>query len=441
MEPLSEREPSLSMYRATLEWLLLLEARRGMEFKLERVARALAKLDDPQRAFRSLHVAGTNGKGSVAAMSESILRHAGVRTGLYTSPHLVDFRERIRVADAWISMAAVVELVAEIRVRVDVEGQGLTFFEVATILAFLHFARSKVEVAVVEVGLGGRLDATNVLDADVAVITSIGFDHEAFLGNSLAEIAREKAGILKANRPAVLGPLPPAVLTVIEGVAERVGAPLVRCHREFTIAAGDRDGLTYDAGARHIDGLRPALLGEHQIGNAAVAIAAVDLLMAETPVAEDSIRSGIASVRWPGRLDVVSREPLVILDAAHNMDGARVLAEALPALLAGRSVHLVFGVLADKRWPEMVQVLSAVAAKVTVTGVPVPRGAALEPVAQAFAQRVPTTVCADPLVAVQAAIAAASPSEAVVVAGSVFLIGAVYPLFAEATARPSGGDG
>ena len=416
-------------YEATLAWMLGLEARRGMDFKLERVAAALAAVGDPQRAYRTIHVAGTNGKGSVAAMAEAILRAAGLRTGLYTSPHLVDFRERIRVAGAWVPRAAVVADVARVRASVDVAATGLTFFELATIIAFLHFARERVAVAVVEVGLGGRLDATNVIDGDVAVITSIGFDHEAFLGNTLAAIAGEKAGILRAGRPAIIGALAPEAMAAVEASARRVGAPLLRLGREIRVESG-ADGMDFHGPRRTLAGLRPGLHGEHQHDNAALAIAAVDELQGGLVDAR-AVRAGIGGVRWPGRLETVGVEPPVVLDAAHNPDGMRVLARELAGLVGGRPVHLVFGVLGDKRWEEMVDAIAPRVARVSVVRVPVPRTAEPDVVARRFARYCPADVVEDPREAVSRAVAeASSGAAAVVVAGSVFLIGAVRELFA-----------
>jgi dihydrofolate synthase/folylpolyglutamate synthase len=429
-------------YEATLAWLLSLEATRGMDFKLERVRRALDAVGSPQQRFRTIHVAGTNGKGSVSATAESILRAAGVRTGLYTSPHLVDFCERIRVAGSWIDRAAVVDHVEHVRSRHDVAASGLTFFELTTIVAFLEFARAQVDVAVIEVGLGGRLDATNVIDGDVAVITSIGFDHEAFLGDTLDAIAREKAGILRAGRPALIGRLPAPALAAVLEVAGRVKAPVLRLGHEFD-ASAEPDGLRFTGPQRSLAGLRPSLRGAHQVDNTALAIAAVDAL-ALPGVDAAAIRAGVTATRWPGRLETVCGAPLVVLDAAHNPDGVRVLAAELGGLAGARRIHLVFGVLADKRWPEMVDTIAPRVGRVTVVRVPVARSEDPEVVARRFAEYCPADVVEDPREATLRAIAGASRREdAVVVAGSVFLIGAVHGLFdaKDAPAGAAGDDG
>ena len=425
-------------YEQALSWLLGLEAARGMDFKLERVRAALDAIGSPHDRYRTIHIAGTNGKGSVAAMAASILRASGRRTGLYTSPHLVDFRERIRVDGAWISADEVADGIAEIRASVDVEGSGLTFFEIATVLALSHFARRQVDVGVLEVGLGGRLDATNVVDADVGVITSIGYAHEAFLGSTLEQIAAEKAGILKPGQRGIVGELEPNVRSVIVARATHVGAPLWLFGSDVH-TAGSIESLSVRLPHRELDGLSLPLVGRHQRHNAALAVAAVDALTGGA-VTDDAFRAGLASARWPGRLERVSERPLVVLDAAHNVESARVLAAEIGALVGSRRVHLVFGVLADKRWREMVEVVAPLAARTTVTRPPIARAEDPAIVAACFQRYCPTDVVADPGQAVRRALGVVGSDEAIVVAGSIFLVGAVYPIFEESRARLAGGS-
>lgn len=416
-------------YEETISWLLRLEATRGMDFKLDRVREALDLLGNPQLSFRSIHIAGTNGKGSVAATIESVLRNHGFLTGLYTSPHLVDFRERIRTGSDWIPRKTVVDLIDEIRDVTRPEDRGLTFFEASTILAFLHFARARVDVAVIEVGLGGRLDATNVVDAEVAVLTSVGFDHEAFLGNTLAAIAREKAGILKRSRAAILGPLCEEAAVAVATVANACGAsPVLTYGRDF-IATSDRDGIVYQGLSCRISGLRPALRGPHQVANAAVALAACEQLVGSGGLSIDLARDAVADVRWPGRLEIVRQHPLVVLDAAHNPDGVRTLVQSLHQIADGRPLHLVFAVMSDKRWREMVDILAPECTTVAATSVAMERSVLANEVGAAFAHRVPTSVEPDPCTAVRRAIALAGDRGVVVIAGSIFLLGAVYSMF------------
>ncbi|MEO6954104.1 MAG: folylpolyglutamate synthase/dihydrofolate synthase family protein [Polyangia bacterium] len=384
----------MSAYERTLARLFALR-RFGVRPGLDAISDALAKLGDPQRAFDAIHVAGSNGKGSTSAMIESVLRADGRRTGLYTSPHLARFTERIRVGGAELDRDAVAPLFDE----VTAAGPGLTFFELVTAMAFLAFARAGVEVAVIEVGLGGRWDATNVLPRTlVSVITGIALEHTEVLGTTLDAIAREKAGILRAGVPAVIGAVPEEARRAIAEVAARVGTKPRWLDKDFA----------------RIDS---ALLGEHQRGNAAVARAAV--LCMPVPPRGDAIARGLASVRWPGRMEVVADD--VLVDGAHNPDGASALAAALPMLAAGRAIHLVIGVVEDKDVRALFEPLLPLVARVFVTTAPSPRARTASSLASLISHpRV--TICEDPL----AAVAQARVDGALcVVAGSLFLVGAV----------------
>jgi len=414
-------------YAEVLASLYCLEAARGMDFKLERVMLALKNLGNPHKRFAAVHIAGTNGKGSVAAMLHAILGAAGYRVGLYTSPHLVRFTERIRVGTESIAEAEVVILAREIRSAATVRGIDLTFFEFVTVMAFLHFARQGVELAVVEVGLGGRLDATNVLDPEVAVITTIGLDHQEFLGETLASVAREKAGIIKPGRPVILGAVPQEVEHIFGETAVERRAPMYRAKHDFRVTGASPfrfQGMGLDVG-----GLEIALRGSYQRENAATAVAAAILLRRRFAFDAEAIRRGLVEVRWPGRLDVVHTAPLVVLDGAHNVDGITALVPELPAVIGGRAVRLLFGVMRDKRWQPMVEAIAPHVASTTVTTVLPPRGEAPELLARAFAPHCPVHVAAQPLDGLETLLAAASEDDAVLVTGSLFLVGAVYPYF------------
>jgi len=313
----------------------------AMRLGLERMERALRALGHPERGLRVLHVAGTNGKGSVCAMAAEALRLAGHRTGLYTSPHLVSFRERIAVDGQPIGEEALARRIAEVRAACPWHEAGgddrLTYFEFATLLALVHFAEVDAGAVVLEVGLGGRFDATNAVKPVVCAVNRIGLDHVEMLGDTLAAIAREKAGIFKAGVPALAAHAqPPEALAVLREEAARRGAP-------FEVAPPFWDGPM-------------ALRGMHQRGNAALAAAALARLdAAGVPVAPEAVARGIAEARWPGRLEELSG---VVLDGAHNPDGAAALAAALPALYPGRPVELCFGVLADKDHLGMLRALA-----------------------------------------------------------------------------------
>ena len=395
-------------YDETLADLIGLEATRGWDLKLERVRAALAALGSPERRYPSVLIAGTNGKGSTAAMVQAALGEAGLRAGLYTSPHLVEFTERIRVGEDEIGRDDVVRGVAEIRACVDVAGSGLTFFEVATLLAFWWFAERRVDVAIVEVGLGGRLDATNVVEPVVAAVTSIGLDHEDYLGHTLDAIAREKAGVMRRDRVVVLGPgMPDEARSALLDEARRHGA------------------IVSDAAVPTPSVV--ALDGPHMRRNAAVACGVLEALGAAEPrlaVDAAAVARAFGRVRWPGRLAIVHEAPRVVLDGAHNLDGARALRDALPALVGSAPVRLLFSALRDKRWREMASILAPMAREVVVSEIGGRRGLAGDELAAAFPDR-PVRVMPDPVVALERLVAE-DQATPIVVTGSLFLVGMVY---------------
>ncbi len=380
---------------------------QGVLLGLDRVRLALERLGSPERSVPALHIAGTNGKGSVAAMADSILRQAGLRTGLFTSPHLVRFTERIRVQGEEIDG----DRLAMLDRRVAGTGVPLTYFEVATVLAFLAFAEAGLEIAVLETGLGGRLDATTVCQPVACAITSIALDHQAILGTTLARIGTEKAGIAKSGVPLFLGPLPDEAEAAIVRIAGQVGAPLRRPGVDYPPAPGP-----------------PALVGAHQVTNAALAVAlAREAARARgRELGEVEIAAGLANVRWPGRLERVDRD--VLLDCAHNVEGARALRAALPA--AGFRA-LVTSIVRDKDAATMLEVLAPCFDRVIVTRSPSERAfppaelAAL--IGRTRGGRREVACVEDPAVALAEARrdAARAGDGLVVVAGSIFLVGAL----------------
>ena len=387
----------------------------AMRFGLERMERALEALGRPDRDLAILHVAGTNGKGSTCAMSAQALRLAGHRVGLYTSPHLVRFHERIQVDGRPIDDAALADRIEEVRSACPwhergEEGDRLTYFEFATLVGLLHLARERVEAAVVEVGLGGRFDATSAVTPRVAAVARIGLDHMQFLGDRVDAIAREKAGIFKRGVPAVVARAqPPEAMAALRDEAERRGAP-------FHVAAASWDGPV-------------ALRGAHQQGNAALAAAALRLLDASgVRVGEEAIREGIASARWPGRMEEVGG---VLLDGAHNPDGAAALAAALPVLHPSRPVELVFGVLSDKDHEGMLAALAPAARRIHLVAPDSPR--AREPgsfLASARRLGVGVDVHASLPEALACARHGARDGALVCVAGSLYLVGEARGLLA-----------
>ncbi|WP_437792392.1 bifunctional folylpolyglutamate synthase/dihydrofolate synthase [Sorangium sp. So ce693] len=404
-------------------------APRGMELGLGRVREALSALGDPHEGLPAVHVAGTNGKGSVCAMVESIARKAGLRTGLYTSPHLSRFAERIRVEGETIGDAALERALAAALERVP---SPLTFFEALTVAAFVAFREADVDLAILEVGLGGRLDATNVISAPLCTaITSIALDHQAVLGPTLADIAREKAGILKPGAPAVLGPLDPEADAAIEAAAQAIGAgPRLRVARaervgsagEIAVGRGGRGARVAGPGRREIE-VELGLRGAHQAENAGVACGIAWQLAERWPEVERALAGGLAAARWPGRLERIDAGGArVLLDCAHNPHGAQALAAWLDEEGPGAALTtLVFGAMADKGWGEMLQMLAPRAhRRLYVT----PKGRAAAPL-DALREVAPGEAIGDPRAAVARAIETAGPGGLVVVAGSIYLVGEV----------------
>ena len=376
----------------------------GVELGLDRMRRALARLGDPQARFTAVQIAGTNGKGSTAAMTEAVLRAAGLRTGLYSSPHLSRFTERIRIAGREVEgdrLAALDRLVVATEVP-------LTYFEVATALAFLAMAEAGVEVAVLETGLGGRLDAVTTCVPCATAITSIGLYHTGYLGTTLPEIAGEKAGIMKLGVPCFVGPVPAAAGDALERAAAAVGAPLYQAGRE----------------AFSMPTFPIALAGAHQRQNAALAVVLARMAGRRLGrmIDDAALASGLAGVRWPGRCERVGDD--LLFDCAHNEDGARALAAALAELAPGRRVALAVSIVDDKDPAGMLAALAPVAAAVVTTRSDNPRAlpaAALAAVAARFFGDV--TACEDPGAALVEARRRAGPGGLVVVCGSMFLVG------------------
>ncbi|MBI2861615.1 MAG: bifunctional folylpolyglutamate synthase/dihydrofolate synthase [Chloroflexi bacterium] len=396
-------------------------------FNLDLIRVLCHALADPQETFPSVHIAGTKGKGSTAAILDSILRAAGYRVGLYTSPHLHTLHERIRVNGAMISGAALAQGVDQLR-AVAARIERPSTFELLTALAFLHFAQAKVDVAVVETGLGGRLDATNILNPPVAVITSISIDHSAILGDSLGQIAREKAGIIKAGSRVVVAPQSQEALEPIEEACRQMGSQLYRVGHDWRWdwqPCGESGSLLTVTGPRNAhSGLRFPLLGLHQAINATTAIASAELLAeANLVVSPQAVAEGIAQVRWPGRLEVVHHDPLVVVDGAHNADSMEKLCAALQQHFNYQRLIAVFGSSADKDVVGMARELGPRSWAVGVTRSQHPRAFSPEPLAATFApltQRVsqaPTSVAA-----LEQALAIAEPGDLICVTGSLFLV-------------------
>jgi len=393
-------------------------------FDLGRMERLTALLDNPQQRFEAIHIAGTKGKGSTAAMIASILRAAGYKTGLYTSPHLHTFRERIQLDGQLISEEAVADLIERLQPQIR-QIDDLTTFEIMTALAFLYFAEEEVDLAVLEVGMGGRLDATNIVTPLVAVITSLSYDHTPYLGSTLPLIAREKAGIIKDGAVVVSAPQSQEAMAVIEEVCRERGALLFRIGEQWTWQGGETNlegqsftvhlnnpgawsGDLRPSGARSGD-LRPSrarsgdprpsgawcghrywmpLLGEHQLANATTAVAVAELLPGlGVRISEEAIAQGLRQVRWPGRLEVLNRAPFLVVDGAHNADSAHKLVAALRNYFQYERLFLIFGASLEKDVDGMLRELLPLVHRVIVTQAQHPRATAVQPLREELLAR------------------------------------------------------
>ena len=350
------------------------------EFSTDNIARFLNELGSPQLSYPTLHVAGTKGKGSVSAFAESILRASGLKTGLYTSPHMVEVRERIRLGGEMIPEEDFASLLSDILPLLEREREArgsppedsgirrLTYFEILTYLAFEHFRRSRVDAAVIEVGMGGRLDATNVVEPAACAVTNVSFDHTRELGGTLREIAAEKAGILKNGVPVVVERQRPEALAAIETRARELGCPLVRLGREVSFRGSWREfEVRTPRGA--CEGLRSSLMGAHQVENAACAVALVEEAAARAgwKVSPGAVRRALSSTEWPGRMEIFSERPRVFLDGAHNVESLRVALRTAREEGGGGELVVVFGASSDKDTRGMLRLLDSSADEVIFT--------------------------------------------------------------------------
>jgi dihydrofolate synthase / folylpolyglutamate synthase len=407
---------------------------RVEKFGLANIATLVKILGNPHRASPSIHIAGTNGKGSTASMLESILRVSGFRTGLYTSPHLERINERIRIdgqdvsddtfAAAWTRVEAVIEsLLASGKL-----GAHPSYFECITALAFVAFAEAGVNFAVYEVGLGGRLDATNIVEPEVAVITSVDFDHESFLGYSIPEIAAEKAGIIKSGAWVASSVERPEARAVIARRCQEAGARLVEVDEAWRIEVTGASGGCYRAVVRSTDSkiaLEPSLPGRFQLRNALVAATAAQLLAERGfPVSDEAIEKGIRTAQWPGRLERLQEHPTVYLDGAHNPSGANQLLAFWKENLRGRRILLVYGAMRDKAVDEIAGLLFPAVDFVIFTQPLQPRAISAPLLAEMTGHLAKSfIVVPDPAEAIEHALDAASPTDAIFATGSLYLIG------------------
>jgi dihydrofolate synthase/folylpolyglutamate synthase len=455
METSLPSSPSLSHEEALAFWYgrVNFEQRvpQPSDLKLDRMRALLRLLGDPHHKLRIVHVAGSKGKGSISAMLAAILRHAGYRTGLFTSPHLCHVEERVQVDGQPIPSGELMALLGEVRSAVSHSSlaDALTFFEIATALGFLHFARRRAETAVVEVGLGGRFDSTNVCSPAVSVISSISIDHTQQLGNRLGSIAFEKAGIIKPGRPAVSGATAPEAREVIVRVCRERGASLRQLGVDFhyvyepghvgAVATQSPATASAHPSRVHLTTARRCwpvmelgLLGEHQAANGVVAVACVEELREQGwHIPDAAVAAGLADVRWPARMELISRRPFVVLDCAHNVASAEALVETLSHSFPPTRRWLVFAGSSDKELAGMFQVLAPHFHHVFLTRYQnSPRSVPPAELAELLTRSgtLPFTLCPTPTQAWRAAREQARPDDLLCITGSVFLAGELRPL-------------
>jgi dihydrofolate synthase/folylpolyglutamate synthase len=398
--------------------------RFGIILGLETIQDILKGLGNPHRSYACIHVAGTNGKGSVAAALSSILSASGYKVGLYTSPHLVRFNERICINGRQISNEEVVEFYRTVK-GVHHGSRSPTFFEFTTAMALYAFNQHEVDWAVIETGMGGRYDATNVIQPAISIITNVSLEHREYLGNTLAEIAREKAGIIKPETPVVSGVKQKQARTVVQRIAGKQSAPLFMLGRDFKVRQNPSGGFSYSGIDNNWRQLQTPLLGRYQIQNAALALAASEILIKErAAISIESIRKGLANTHWAGRLEIVCEHPLVILDGAHNLVAARNLAKYLADNLTERHITLVIGILDDKPYRSMLTSLLPRCSRAIITRAKSERALAPEKL-YSIAKQIITDVSIIPDVAAAAckAIRTAGRNDAICIAGSLYVVG------------------
>jgi dihydrofolate synthase/folylpolyglutamate synthase len=406
---------------------------KGIKPGLKRVAALLDRLGNPQYSLRAIHVAGTNGKGSTCAMLAAVLRNAGYRVGLYTSPHLVTFNERIRVNDEKISAAEIAQFIHDN--RPIIEEIEPTFFEVTTAMAFEYFNRKKVDLTVVETGLGGRLDATNMLHPLLTVITPIGKDHQEFLGNRLAQIAREKSGIAKAGVPCLVAAQSSYVRRVLKEDIERrladyhYAPQLCRVTVEKQFLEGQI--VNIQSGNWHLEQVRLNLTGDYQVTNLQTAIAALRLLN-NISLTSEQVRQGIESTIWHGRLEILSRQPLILYDVGHNLHGIRYVVDSLRKILPGRKFKIILTLGEKKKIATLGQILNGLAGWLYISEIPNGKSAPAEKVAREVCHHFPANrVIVEPSLAkvLTKAIHSLRADDNLLILGSHYIAPTVYNFF------------
>ncbi|MFT9494782.1 bifunctional folylpolyglutamate synthase/dihydrofolate synthase [Anaerosolibacter sp.] len=414
----------------------------GSKLGLDNINYLLQLMGNPQQGLKVIHVAGTNGKGSTCAYIRSVLAEQGFRVGLYTSPYLEEFTERIQINGVNIPKENLAEITTFVKEKVELmlsHGKNHpTEFEVVTAIGFEYFKRQKIDYLVLEVGLGGRGDSTNVIDAPlVSVITPIAYDHMDYLGDTLGKIAFEKAGIIKANCPVVTYLQKDEAMEVIEEVSKAVNAPInIAPIKEIELVSYDDSGQCFHGfyGNEKIENLKISMLGEHQIENAAVALAALNILASvhQIPISKKALYDGFMNAKWPGRLEIITRNPTTVIDGAHNVHGMQALAKTIKKLYAEKSMTLVIGILGDKDVEGMLGEIVPLASRIILTKPNNPRAMALDKLAEMIGVYGKTAKKSISISnAIQEALDCSTPDDLIVFCGSLYMIGDVRSILKE----------
>ncbi len=419
-------------YQQSLEYLYGLE-KFGMIFGLEKVRAILEAIGNPHLEIQTIHIGGTNGKGSTAAMMASILQQEGYHVGLYTSPHLIRFTERIKVDGKEIDQEVVAELTDWIRERIETSGVSppFTFFDFTTAMALLYFKQKRVDLAILEVGLGGRLDSTNVVDPLLSIITNVSKDHEEVLGRTLLKIAYEKAGIIKKGRPLITAASQPQILRVFSKICKEKGSPFYRMGKEFSYVPCEGGHFHYRGIHRKFWDLTVNLHGSHQIINAVTALGAMEVLdELGYVVSNEAMINGLNRVEWPGRLEMVCSSPRVFLDGAHNPAGALVLKESLQKEFEYNRLILIVGIMRDKNYKFILRTLAPIADHLILTQPNIPRAASPE-VLQKVLERngEKAEIVQDVQKAIDRGLSMASSEDLLCITGSLYTVGEARAYF------------
>jgi dihydrofolate synthase/folylpolyglutamate synthase len=419
-------------YQQSLDYLYGLE-KFGMIFNLTQVERILNAIGDPHKEIQTIHIGGTNGKGSTAAMMSSILQKEGYRVGLYTSPHLIRFTERIKVNGKEIEEEEVAALAGWMRKEIEASGilPPFTFFDFTTAMALHYFKQKLVDLAILEVGLGGRLDSTNVVDPLIAIITNIAKDHEEYLGKSILKIAQEKAGIIKKGRPLITAATQPLVLRLFSKVCQGKESHYFRVGKEFRYVRAEDGDFDYEGLNRKLWGIHLNLKGFHQVINATTALGAMEVLEdLGYRVSTHAMIDGLKEVDWPGRLEIVSSSPRVILDGAHNPAGALVLKESLEKEFRYQNLILLIGIMKDKDIPSMLHLLAPLAHHIIFTKPHTDRAAAPSLLKKALGQNGRKAEIAEDLrEAIERGLSLTQEEDLLCITGSLYTVGEARAYF------------